>query len=261
MGIDDFSVCANPAYVWDDNGNTTGSGSNGGDWNQNKWTNDVNGATNTTAFTNYATPVFAAGTNASGTYTVNVNSAVNANGITFEEGNVTLGASTGTLTLSGATLNVANGATGTIAEPILSTIGLTKTGLGTLTLTGNNIYTGTTTISQGILSIGAGSTGGAINNSSNITNNAGLIFNRSDAYSYSGIISGTGTLTKQGAGTLTLFGDNTYSGATTISAGTLSMNEDTRLGTAPVSATAGHLTINGGTLNSTSTFEFNPCVH
>ena len=52
---------------------------------------------------------------------------------------------------------------------------------------------------------------------------AALIFNRSDALTYAGVISGTGTLTKSGTGTLTLTGDNTYTGATTISAGTLQL--------------------------------------
>src|SRR5262249_56547591 len=55
----------------------------------------------------------------------------------------------------------------------------------------------------------------------NIVNNAGLTFNRSDALTYAGVISGTGTVTKSGANTLTLSGANTYSGSTTISAGTL----------------------------------------
>ena len=52
-------------------------------------------------------------------------------------------------------------------------------------------------------------------------------------------------------------GTNTYSGSTTISAGTLSISADANLGTAPGAATAGHLTLNGGTLNTTSTFTLN----
>ncbi|WP_417813455.1 autotransporter domain-containing protein [Thalassospira alkalitolerans] len=58
----------------------------------------------------------------------------------------------------------------------------------------------------------------------NVINNNSLIFNRSDELTYTGEISGTGTLTKSGAGNLILTGTNNYSGATTVSAGTLSVN-------------------------------------
>ena len=73
----------------------------------------------------------------------------------------------------------------------------------------------------------------------------------------SGVISGAGNFTKAGSGTLTLSGTNTYSGTTTISAGTISISADSGLGAAPGSATAGHLTLNGGTLNSTADFTLN----
>ena len=66
-----------------------------------------------------------------------------------------------------------------------------------------------------------------------------------------------GNLAKAGSGTLILSGTNTYSGTTTISAGTISISADSGLGTAPGSATAGHLTLNGGTLNSTADFTLN----
>ena len=56
---------------------------------------------------------------------------------------------------------------------------------------------------------------------------------------------------------MTLSGINTYSGTTTISAGTISISADSGLGTAPGSATAGHLTLNGGTLQSTANFTLN----
>jgi autotransporter-associated beta strand protein len=47
------------------------------------------------------------------------------------------------------------------------------------------------------------------------------VFNRSDTLTYSGVVSGTGTLTQVGIGTTILTGANTYTGGTTISAGTL----------------------------------------
>ncbi len=55
----------------------------------------------------------------------------------------------------------------------------------------------------------------------NVVDNGALIFNRSNALTYAGVVSGTGSLTQAGAGTLTLTGANTYTGGTTISAGTL----------------------------------------
>ena len=70
-------------------------------------------------------------------------------------------------------------------------------------------------------------------------------------------MAGSGTLTKVDSGTLTLSGVNTYSGSTTISAGTISISDDSGLGAAPGSATAGHLTLNGATLHSSDDFTLN----
>ena len=54
-----------------------------------------------------------------------------------------------------------------------------------------------------------------------------------------------------------LSGTNTYTGTTTITAGTISISADSGLGAAPGSATAGHLTLNGGMLQSTADFTLN----
>jgi fibronectin-binding autotransporter adhesin len=91
-----------------------------------------------------------------------------------------------TLTLGGATptIGVVSGGSATVNSILAGTAGLTQAGPGTLILTGNNTYSGGTTISAGTLEIG---NGGSI--SGDIVNNAALIFNRSNALTYAGVIS------------------------------------------------------------------------
>ena len=83
--------------------------------------------------------------------------------------------------------------------------------------------------SGGTLQIGVGGTTGDLGVAT-LTNNGTLIFNRSDASTYSGIISGTGAVTKQGAGTLTFSGSSSYTGGTTISGGTLQIGAGSTTG-------------------------------
>jgi len=129
----------------------------------------------------------------------------------------------------------------TFAGNIFGTGGFEKLGAGTLSVTGTNTSSGGTTVSAGALSIGAGGTSGSITGA--VVNNATLAFNRSDAVTFAGNISGTGNLSQLGNGTLTLSGANTYSGGTTINAGTILIGSNAALGN-----TSGGLTFGGGTL-------------
>ncbi|QNK67228.1 autotransporter outer membrane beta-barrel domain-containing protein [Variovorax sp. PAMC26660] len=117
----------------------------------------------------------------------------------------------------------------TYAGLVSGTGGIEKTGAGTLTLTQDQAFTGTTTITAGTLQLGSGGTTGSI--VGNIVNNATLAINRSNALTLSGTISGTGSLVKQGAGTTTLTAANSYAGGTALKQGRLNVGNNLALGT------------------------------
>ena len=102
---------------------------------------------------------------------------------------------------------------------------LAKVGTGTFTMTGANTYVGTTTITGGALQVGAGGATGNLGTGA-VTNNAALIFNRSGTSIEIAQISGTGTVSKLGAGLVGLTNPS-YSGATTITEGTLRVTDAT----------------------------------
>ncbi|MBD8872774.1 autotransporter-associated beta strand repeat-containing protein [Rhodanobacter sp. DHB23] len=143
---------------------------------------------------------------------------------------------------------------------------LIKDGVSTLTLSGTNSYTGGTTINAGAIAIAAddnlgGSTSGLTLNGGTLENMAAMTSVRTitlganggtletdDDMTLDAAISGTGSLTKTGTGTLTLNGSvadgtNSYSGGTYIDGGTVVITSDASLGVA-----SGGLTLNGGTL-------------
>lgn len=105
-----------------------------------------------------------------------------------------------------------------------------------------NVQMGTT------LQVGTGGASGTING--NIANAGAVVFNRGDVFAYNGVISGAGTVTQQGPGTLTLGGVNTYSGGTRINGGVLAVGADNALGNG-----AGALSFNGGTLRLNASFD------
>jgi autotransporter-associated beta strand protein len=139
------------------------------------------------------------------------------------------------------TLVVNKSSTDTISGLISGTGAVVKDGSGTLVLSGDNTYTGSTTISNGTLQLGAGGTTGSIVSTS-VPDNGILSFNHSDNVTFGATVSGTGGLTKAGGGVLQLTATNTYSGPTVINGGALQADEGVGL------PTASNLTLNGGTL-------------
>lgn len=185
--------------------------------------------------------------------------------ITFNVGDVTGNANVD-LTVAPALLNTSS---------TLTASGLTKTGAGTMLLSGANAYTGPTTVNAGILQAGVAQSGtaGAFGNNSAVTlaNTAGAILDLNNfnetigslngggttggnvtlgsgtlttgglntTATYGGFISGTGGLTKTGTNTLTLTGANNYTGATNINGGALTLGTGGSLGNTAVTVAAG----------------------
>ena len=114
---------------------------------------------------------------------------------------------------------------------------------------GTNTFTGSTAISSGTLQIGGSGQLGSGSYAANITNAGTLEYSSSAAQTFSGVISGSGNLTKDtNASTLNLSGINTYTGNTTISAGTLQISGSGQLGSGNY---AGSI-LNNGTLEYSS---------
>ena len=130
------------------------------------------------------------------------------------------GDATSTSTLGGQTLTVgANNGSGNFAGVISGAGGrLAKTGSGTQVLTGNNTFTGLTTVSGGTLQVGDGGTSGTLGTGA-VTNNANLVFNRSDGYTIPNVINGTGTMSATAGGDLTIAGAISQTGRITLTAG------------------------------------------
>ena len=143
---------------------------------------------------------------------------------------------TGTRTFT----TTAGGGDLTLGGNISGNAGFTAAGAGITTLTGTNTYLGTTTINAGsTLALGgAGTLGGGIVGtfSGNVTLNGAFVDNSMANETISSTISGTGTLTQNGPGTLTITGTNTYSGATTVSGGTLQLGFGGTLGSGTYAA-------------------------
>jgi autotransporter-associated beta strand protein len=181
------------------------------------------------------------GTNSYGTTTIT-------NG-TLQVGSGTTGTLGSGAVTNNATLSFGRTNSSTVANAISGSGSLVQDGVGgTTILTGTNSY-GTTTITNGTLQVGSGGTTGSLGSGA-VSNNGILVINRSNAYAVSNAISGAGSLTQSGAGVLTLSGDNSFSGGTTVSAGTVRAGHDNAFGNLAAHAlalNAGTLTSDGGT--------------
>lgn len=158
----------------------------------------------------------------------------------------------GSVSLGSATLTVSNTTADTFSGTITGTGGLAKSAAGTLTLTGANSYAGTTLISSGALQVGEGGSTGQLG-AGNITNNASLVVNRTGEISLGNTVSGTGSLTKLAAGTLTLSASNSFQGGSTLSGGALRVAHANALGTGAMVSSLGTTLEVTNSINVTNT--------
>jgi autotransporter-associated beta strand protein len=135
----------------------------------------------------------------------------------------------------------------------------------TTTFTGTNTYTGGTTIQGGnTLRLGNGGTTGSIVGNVTVNSTGLLEFDLASVpppapvpqfYTFKGIISGAGGVEQNGTGTITLSGNNTYTGGTLINKGVLSITTAQAVGT-------GAVTLNtGAELNAKGTMTLNNAVN
>ena len=157
---------------------------------------------------------------------------------------------TKTLTVNGAGTTILYGAN--TYGPSAGSVGTTLSGGGTLQV-GNNSALG-----AGDLNVAASSTVQAGINGLNVGNNVAIgsgvtttVDNNGNNLTLGGGITGNGALLKIGNGTLTLNGNNTYSGTTTISAGVLNVTSPNSVANTPT------IFLNGGDLLGSGTFAIN----
>lgn len=255
---------------WDTDTATVGAQGGTGNWLSTNFWND---GANNVSWVNGSTATFG-GTAG----TVTVNGALTANGLTFLTNGYTI-AGPNALTLGGAAPVIsiptqANSAT--ISAPLAGTAGLTKTGSGTLVLSGANTFTGDLAINGGTISIsdvadigvasplGAGSSlslnGGILSFNSAGTDSTnrtivlgpnGGTFNSANAsqnLTLAGVISGTGGLNKTGTGALRLTATNTFTGPVTMTAAFIEVPTVTNSGVPGPLGAGSSITISGGGL-------------
>jgi autotransporter-associated beta strand protein len=139
-------------------------------------------------------------------------------------------------------VNVAAGATVTFTGALTADNGFSKTGGGRMLVVGDVTATGGVSVTTGTLAIGNGGTAGSLAGDASVSGGAVLVFNRSDAVSYAGGLSGDGSVLKEGSDLLTLSGTGMPTGGITLAAGTVG------LGSADALGSAGTIAFTGGGL-------------
>lgn len=113
---------------------------------------------------------------------------------------------------------------GVLAGSGANAVAFMKSGSGMPTLSGNNTYSGGTTVHSGSLQVGAGATSGTLGSGPvTVASGATLRLNRSDAFSFSNAMNGAGNVYKLGANGPTYGGTSTVSGSMTIQNGSFSV--------------------------------------
>jgi autotransporter-associated beta strand protein len=193
-----LTVVAPPSVTW--------LGITSGDWDTTttNWFN--NGTLQDDLFAQFDDVIF--DNNGSGQPTVNLTTALSPNSIT---------------------VNAANDYTFSGVGSLDGNISLTKTNTGTLIIDATNGSSGPTTIAGGIIQIGTNDANGSFGTGP-VTNNAAITLARTDTFFVPNTISGSGSVTMNGAGNAVITGNNGYTGPTVISSGTLTARNPNALG-------------------------------
>ena len=179
--------------------------------------------------------------------------------VTFESGGTlshavgTLSKWTGTITCQG-NVNFSNGNTSSTTLEIVSGFhvpgNLNRSGGGQVQFSGDVTVAGSATVDGGNLILGSGETNGSLTATEGIQLTAALsrlVFDRAADLTLGSTIGGVGGITKNGPNVLTLQADNSYTGTTTVNAGTLRV-EGVHGGSGAVTVAAGASLAGGGTM-------------
>ncbi|MGI9177504.1 MAG: beta strand repeat-containing protein [Pirellulales bacterium] len=190
---------------------------------------------------------------AAGTLTISTN-LVATSGITVSGGSLQVAAS-GSLgggsfaagLVNNAAVVYSGSANQTLSGPLSGTGTLTQSGLGTLFLTGTSTFTGRIVVAAGSsLKVSDAGVLGSGTFVGEIANDGSFVAGSSVSQTLAGTISGSGSITKSGSTSgITLAGNNTYTGTTTVGSGTLQLGSATALG----STAAGTAVTAGGVLD------------